>query len=72
MSTGDVSGRSNVGGLIGNVFDGSVVSNSYSHGNVLLQMADSDSWIGGFAGYNLNSSITNSAISITKTELIPK
>jgi len=60
MSTGDASGRSNVGGLIGNVFEGSVISNSYSHGNVILQTGDSDSWAGGFAGYNLNSSITNS------------
>ena len=58
-STGNVSGANNVGGLVGANDNSSTVNNCYSFSDV-TRVTGTSSSIGGFCGYNFNSTITYS------------
>ena len=55
FATGDISGRRNVGGLVGGYQDHSRITNSYATGAV-----SGDQYVGGLVGYHNRSSIENS------------
>ncbi len=57
-ATGDVSGSVWVGGLVGQ--NSTTITNSYSIGKVTLNEEGDEGTIGGFVGYNDNSTISNS------------
>ncbi len=59
FSLGNVKGENRMGGLIGSVYSGSAVSNSYTRGSV-KRISGTDSYIGGFCGLNHSSAILNS------------
>src|SRR5690554_6146631 len=53
-SSGNVSGRSTVGGLIGSCYDGTTISNCYFSGNV-----SGTNWTGGLIGSSSSAKISN-------------
>ncbi len=59
-STGDVTSIGMTGGFVGMADNQSDISNSYSHGSLLIREGDSESGVGGFAGINIKSAVNNS------------
>lgn len=60
FSTGSVTSLGMSGGFAGILSEGASITNSYSHGDVIIREADSEASIGGFAGGVFESRVTNS------------